>query len=111
MGQNLSSNYSKTIVDTAQDVITPPYIRNGKILALLWLGSAYAMAMIWSTTLLYDRWVGPQGRRAVGFRGVLAAILLSSAWPAVLLYLVTTRTEIQGMGRGRSEQVELSHLA
>ncbi|CZR55758.1 uncharacterized protein PAC_05646 [Phialocephala subalpina] len=85
MGGNLSS---KIVVNTSKDVISAPDAVNEKILAFLWLGSAYAIAMIWSTVLLCDRWGGPHGGRRVGLGSVLAAILLSTAWPIVFLYLM-----------------------
>lgn len=85
MGQNLSS---KVVVDTTKDLISPEDAVNEKILLILWLCSAYAIAMIWSTVMLVDRWGGPHGGRKIGFGSVIAAILLSSAWPLVFVYLM-----------------------
>jgi hypothetical protein len=85
MGQNLSS---KIVVDTSPDVISPQDGFNTKQMFLLWAASFYAVAMIWSTTALVDRWRGPQGNRGVSFASVIAAIILSTAWPVVFLYLI-----------------------
>lgn len=94
MGQNLSNNYSKTKVNTSQDVISEPIIHNNIILAYIWLGSAYAMMMIWTTTILYDRWLGRNRLRRVGTSGVIAAIFFSSLWPIVLLSLAIPEREV-----------------
>ena len=87
MGQNLSS---KVVVDTSPDVISPEDGFNTKQMIFLWLGAIYGMAMIWSTTALVDRWRGPQGNRGVGFASVLAAIIISTAWPVVMMYLIVS---------------------
>ena len=87
MGQNLSSSII-THVDTSADVISPGDARGEKIMALLVLLSFYGMAMIWSTCALVDRWRGPNGTRSVGFASVLAGIIISTAWPVVLIYLM-----------------------
>ena len=83
MGQNLSS---KVVVDTKPDVISRKDAFNTKQMFLLWLAAFYAVAMIWSTTALVDRWRGPQGNRSIGFASVVAAIIMSTAWPVVLVY-------------------------
>lgn len=89
MGQNVSSNYAKnTFGDPSVDVIGAADAVNEKILLILWIGALYSIAMIASTTLLCDRWGGPHGGRKVGFGGVMAALLLSTAWPLVFLYLI-----------------------
>jgi hypothetical protein len=85
MGQNLTSKIS---VDTSQDIISPEDAFNTRNMALLWLGAFYGIAMIWSTTALVDRWRGPLGNRSIGFASVIAAILISTAWPVVLVYLI-----------------------
>ena len=88
MGQNLSSKVS---VDTSPDVIGAGDAKNELILLIMWAGAIYGIAMIWSTVELCDRWRGPQGNRQLGFVSVLAALLLSAAWPVVFLYLLLTR--------------------
>jgi hypothetical protein len=89
MGQNLSSNYAKdTFGDPSRDVIGAGDAMNEKILLIMWIGSVYGIAMIASTVLLCERWGGPHGGRKVGLGSVLAAIMLSSAWPLVFLYLI-----------------------
>ncbi|KAN0089123.1 hypothetical protein V8E51_019383, partial [Hyaloscypha variabilis] len=87
MGANLSSSVI-THVDTSADVISPQDAFNTRNMALLWLGSFQGIMMILSTTLLVDRWRGPQGTSKVGFVSVLAALLLSAAWPVVFLYMM-----------------------
>lgn len=57
-------------------------------MVFLWIGAIYGMGMIWATTALADRWKGPRDDRRIGFGSVLAAILLSTAWPLVLVYLI-----------------------
>jgi len=85
MGQNLSS---KIVVDTSVDIISPEDAFETRNLGLLWLGSVYGIFMIWATILLVDRWRGPHGKSAVGFGSVLAAMLLSTAWPLVFVYIM-----------------------
>jgi hypothetical protein len=87
MGQNLSSKIS---VDTSKDVLSPGDARGDKIMGLLWLLAIYGIAMIWSTTALVDRWRGPHGNSKIGFASVLAAILMSTAWPVVFVYLMVS---------------------
>lgn len=57
------------------------------ILGVAWLCSFYAVGMIWCALALIDRWRGPHGKGEIGFFSVIAAIVLSAAWPAVLLLL------------------------
>lgn len=59
-----------------------------RIFGLLAAGTGYAIMMIWATILLVDRWGGPHGGRKIGCGSVLLAILLSTAWPVVFLYLI-----------------------
>ncbi len=87
MGQNLSST---KVVDTSLDVISAGDARGELILLILWLSAAYGIAMIWSTILLVDRWRGPHGKSDTGLGSVLAAILLSTAWPLVFVYLLVS---------------------
>lgn len=55
------------------------------ILGVAWLGSFYAVGMIWTTLSLIDRWRGPHGDGEINFFSVVAALLLSAPWPAVLI--------------------------
>lgn len=80
MGQNLSSTKE---VDTSLNTVSF-YRRQEKILLTLWLISAYAIAMIWFTVLLWDRW--ERQRRRFGL--VIEAVVLSTMWPLVFLYLM-----------------------
>ncbi|KAH8746048.1 hypothetical protein F5882DRAFT_423023 [Hyaloscypha sp. PMI_1271] len=87
MGANLSSAII-THVDTSLDVISPEDAFNTKNMALLWLGAFQGIMMILATTLLVDRWRGPQGTSKVGFVSVVAALVLSAAWPVIFLYMM-----------------------
>lgn len=60
------------------------------ILGVSWLASLYVVGMIWTTLALLDRWKGPNDKGQIGFFSVLAAILLSAAWPATLLLLAVS---------------------
>jgi len=87
MGSNLSAQIA------AEDVGDP--IGAGDrfaevFLAVAWLGALYAIAMIFCTCTLVDRWRGPNGTRSISAASVLAALLLSAAWPAVFVYLLLT---------------------
>lgn len=86
----LDNLYSTTVVDTSVDVIIPGDAHAELVLLILWLSSIYAMAMIWSTCALADRWRGPRGKNSVGLGGTLSAVLLSTAWPVVLVYLMVS---------------------
>jgi hypothetical protein len=87
MGANLSSAII-THVDTSLDVISPQDAFNTRNMALLWLGAFQGIMMILATTLLVDRWRGPQGTSKVGFVSVVAALILSAAWPVIFLYMM-----------------------
>lgn len=98
MGQNLSS---KIVVNTTQDVISPKDAFNTRQTMLIWVATFYAIAMIWSTVALVDRWRGSQEARGVGLASVLTAIVISTAWPVVLGYVMALRwTEDSGWSRG-----------
>jgi hypothetical protein len=86
MGQNLSLVWP----DTSKDVISPGNVRAEKVLGVFWLGCFWAMAMIWAMVLLVDRWRGPLGNREVRFVSVVAALVLSTAWPVVFVYLLVS---------------------
>ncbi|PHH78177.1 hypothetical protein CDD80_7262 [Ophiocordyceps camponoti-rufipedis] len=85
MGNNLSSTF---VPDTSKDVLSPPDGFADVLLAIIWAAVFYACAMIFSTCKLIDRWMGPQDKKRVGPGGVLGAILLSTAWPVVMFYLI-----------------------
>jgi hypothetical protein len=87
MGANLSTAVV-THVDTSLDVISPQDAFNTRNMALLWLLAFQGIMMIWATTLLVDRWRGPQGTSKVGFVSVVAGFLLSRAGPVVFVYVV-----------------------
>ncbi|KAL2067751.1 hypothetical protein VTL71DRAFT_15847, partial [Oculimacula yallundae] len=57
-------------------------------LPILWGCSVYVMFMIMSTCMLADRWRGPRGDRSLSLASVLAAIIMSAAWPVVMVYLL-----------------------
>jgi hypothetical protein len=93
MGANLSSNYKPTTfpkANDALDVIGAADAINEKILLIMWIGSIYGIAMIASTVMLVDHWRGPKGERSIGFASVVAGVVLSTAWPLVFVYLMTS---------------------
>jgi hypothetical protein len=93
MGANLSSNYKPTTfpkANDALDVIGAADAINEKILLIMWIGSVYGIAMIASTVMLVDHWRGPKGERSIGFASVVAGVILSTAWPLVFVYLMTS---------------------
>jgi len=85
MGQNLAH---LVWPDTSKDVVGPGDQDTLRRLAALWGGSFYVFFMIWAMTLLVDRWRGPRGTREVGFASVVAAGVLSTAWPVVMVYFI-----------------------
>ena len=85
MGANLSSTFEPDL----SKVVLSPQDRFANILLLgLWGGAIYAMAMIWTTCQLIDRWKGPTDRIRVGASSAFGALVLSAMWPVVLLYLL-----------------------
>lgn len=56
------------------------------ILGLIWLGVFYAIGMIWTSLALIDRWRGPHGDGHINIVSILSALVLSAAWPVVLVY-------------------------
>lgn len=85
MGNNLSSTF---VPDTSKVVLSPGDRFADILVVALWGGAFYAMAMIWTTCALVDRWKGPADRIQTGAGSVLGAMMLSVAWPAVMLYLL-----------------------
>ncbi|ODA76928.1 hypothetical protein RJ55_07444 [Drechmeria coniospora] len=84
MGANLSS----TFVPDMSKVVLSPIDRHADILmAVVWLLSLHGCAVIFTTCALVDRWKGPADKTRVDAGSVVTALLLSTAWPVVLLYL------------------------
>lgn len=84
MGNNLSSTFEP---DLSKVVLSPTDRTADIILGVTWLIVIYLMVMIWTTCALVDRWKGPQDRIRVGGGRVLMALVMSAAWPAVVVYL------------------------
>lgn len=87
MGNNLSTF---VVPDTSADVLSDIDRANDIKLMIFWIASLYGCAMIFSTCALVDRWKGPYDRIRTGGGSVLAALLLSTAWPVVLAYLMVS---------------------
>ncbi len=85
MGGNLSK--PNLWPDESADIISKPDAFGELVLAIAWLGSCYAIAMIFTTVKLIDRWRGPRDDNPTGFGSVLGALILSIAWPLVLIIL------------------------
>ena len=85
MGNNLSSTF---VPDTSKVVLSPTDRNADIIMAVIWILTLYACAIIFSTCTLVDRWKGPADKVRVGPGSVAAAALLSTAWPVVMLYLI-----------------------
>ncbi|KAM4057187.1 hypothetical protein HRG_004028 [Hirsutella rhossiliensis] len=85
MGANLSSTF---VPDTSKVVLNAPDTFADILLGIIWALVLYTCAMIFSTCLLVDRWKGPTDKNQVGTASVLGAVLLSTAWPVVMLYLM-----------------------
>lgn len=85
MGQNLS--LSEKFADPS-GIVLSPWDRNADILiGILWGCSLYAIGMIWCAIGLLRRWAGgPDNERGINIFSVLAAFLLSTGWPVILLY-------------------------
>ena len=86
MGANLSAE-KITTVDTSKDVISPEDRFSEILLGLFWLGSFYGIGMIFCAVKLLGRWAGPNGERGFNIFSVIAAFLMATAWPLVLVYL------------------------
>lgn len=85
MGNNLSSTF---VPDTSKVVLSPMDRDSDIIMAVIWALTLYTCAMIFSTCTLVDRWKGPADKTRVGPASVAGALLLSTAWPVVMLYLM-----------------------
>jgi hypothetical protein len=89
MGGNLSSTFEP---DTSKDVLSPTDRHADIILGVIWLIVIYMIVMVWTTCALVDRWKGPQDRIRVGGGRVLMALVMSAAWPAVVVYLAMAKS-------------------
>ncbi|EHK15335.1 uncharacterized protein TRIVIDRAFT_56512 [Trichoderma virens Gv29-8] len=89
MGANLSSTFEP---DLSKVVLSPTDRTADIILGVTWLLVIYAIVMIWTTCALVDRWKGPQDRIRVGGGRVLMALVMSAAWPAVVVYLAMAKS-------------------
>ncbi|KAH8738171.1 hypothetical protein BGZ61DRAFT_583144 [Ilyonectria robusta] len=85
MGNNLSTSVQ---FDTSGAVFSPEDRASGIKLIIFWVSTLYVCAMIFSTCALVDRWKGPYDRIRTGAGSVMAALLLSTAWPVVMAYLL-----------------------
>jgi len=84
MGANLSST---EVPDLSQVTLSSGDKLADLYLLLFTSGSFYAIGMIFGTTQLVDHWRGPYGDRSVSAMGVIAALILSTAWPIILFYV------------------------
>ena len=84
MGQNLSD---MTPVDTSKDVLTASDRMADIFMAIFWAGSLYVCGMIFCICSLLGRWSGPNEKRGLNICSVLGAMLLSTGWPVVLLFM------------------------
>ncbi|XWW97523.1 hypothetical protein V2A60_005507 [Cordyceps javanica] len=85
MGANLSSTFEP---DLSKVVLSPQDRFADILVGILWACSLYAVVMIWTTCALIDRWRGPSDKIPTGPGSVFAAIILSTAWPVVMLYIL-----------------------
>lgn len=91
MGANLSSTF---VPDLSGVVISPEDRQADMFLGIFWAASLYACAMIFSTCALIDRWKGPYDRVRTTGGSVLGALLLSTAWPVVMAYLIFSPADV-----------------
>ena len=83
----MGSNLSLVWPDRTNNIISKEDALGELILAICWIGSVYLIAMIFTAVKLIDRWRGPRDDNPTGLGSVIAAFLLSVAWPAVLIVL------------------------
>ncbi len=83
MGQAFSVEFP----DESLDVISRQDALAELVLAIVWAGSFYAIGMVFTVTQIIDRWRGPRDDNPTNFFSVLGALILSIAWPAVLVIL------------------------
>ncbi|KAF4456400.1 hypothetical protein F53441_1470 [Fusarium austroafricanum] len=91
MGANLSSTF---VPDTSGVVLSPEDRHSDMWLGIFWAASLYACAMIFSTCALIDRWKGPYDRVRMSGGNVLVALLLSTAWPVVMVYMILQPADV-----------------
>lgn len=84
MGQNLSN---LKVADTSLDILSVPDRDADITLAVIWASVFYACGMIWTTCKLLNHWAGPHGDRHISICSGFAALLLSVAWPFVLVFV------------------------
>lgn len=87
MGNNLSTF---KVPDMSKVALSVPDRNADFILAGFWAGVLYVCAMIFSTCALIDRWRGPHDKIRTGPSAVLAAFILSVAWPVVMGYMLVS---------------------
>ncbi|CAK7217916.1 hypothetical protein SCUCBS95973_003310 [Sporothrix curviconia] len=83
----MGQHFSVIFPDESLDVISPSDAHAELFLAIAWASTFYGIGMIFTTTKIIDRWRGPRDDNPTGFFALLAALLLSAAWPAVLVIL------------------------
>lgn len=88
MGNNLSSTL---VPDTSKVVLSPTDRFADIVLVVVWGCAIYSFAMIFTTCALIDRWKGPADKIRVGGGSVVLALLLSTAWPLVMAYIIAGR--------------------
>ena len=87
----MGANLSVTVEPDLSGVVWSPGDRSAFIMVgIMWALVFYACAMIWTTCALIDRWRGPFDRIGTGKSSVLAALVLSTAWPVVLGYMMVS---------------------
>jgi len=84
MGQNLS--LSEPFADTSGATLAPWDRDNDLLLAAIWGCSLYGIGMIWCAVGLLRRWAGKNHDREINIVSLLAAFLMSTGWPVILLY-------------------------
>jgi hypothetical protein len=84
MGANLS--LSEPFADTSGAVLAPWDATGDLIVGIMWACSLYAIGMIWCAVGLLSRWSRGDSERDVNLISVLAAFLLSTGWPVILVY-------------------------
>lgn len=80
---------SKFVPDTSKVVLSAADISADIRLAVIWIFVLYACAAVFCTCLLIDRWRGPLDKHKVETASVVGAMLLSTAWPVIALYILS----------------------
>ncbi|KAK4120707.1 hypothetical protein N657DRAFT_579335 [Parathielavia appendiculata] len=84
MGQNLS--LSEKFASTSKATLAPWDREADIILGVIWACCLYGIGAIWCTVGLLRRWSGHHEEREINIISLLAAFLLSSGWPVILVY-------------------------